>query len=141
MALAIPCPKCGQPMAEGRACPGFRPVLMCTPPIVRKPAEIERSVKNRMEICAHYEVDHTGRSVSGIGPKVVCGAGIPEREIPRRPLPCVSSAPCPKKRLPTREEVLAKMAERDAHYKGCGHMLLDQEAISYMRKLQAAAGP
>ena len=27
----IPCPKCGQPLSEGRACPGFRPFLMCVP--------------------------------------------------------------------------------------------------------------
>jgi hypothetical protein len=135
----IPCPKCGQPMAEGRACPGFRPVLMCTPPIVRKPQEIERHIKNQMEVCAHYGRDHSKPSASGIGGKIICAAGIPEGQIPHRPLPCVTTAPCAKKRLPTRDEVLAKMRERDSAHKGCGHMLLDQAAIDYVRALPRAA--
>lgn len=128
MTGVIPCPKCGQPMAESLACPGARTILIClAPPTPPPPDRLERMIASKMEVCIHYRPRP--------GMHVECLAGIPERDIPRAPLPCVTNAPCAKKRRYTREEAIAERERRDAECKGCGHSLIGDAAVAYYRSL------
>lgn len=123
----IPCPKCGKPLAIGRACPGFVPFAFCAPPLSTR--EMERQITARTGRCSHFNGILSGTCKAGVSYD-----SFGERQPYRKELPCFADgAPadrCAKRFAPSREEA---RRELEATHAGCGFMASGEDVAALVR--------